>query len=69
MSDEDRSGFWYWITLTKPALHFIVKSMGGKAEKEADAAMEYLGSVSLVFIVIGIIVFVIWGLGKLFTIW
>lgn len=56
MDDED---FWYWMTLTKPAYYWMAKSIGGKAEKGADRAMEELSqALPAAFVVIAIIVIV-----------
>lgn len=69
MDDDDRNGFWYWMTLMNPEYWFIAKGFGGDAERQSDAAMKDLApviGVLGVLLVIGIIVF--W-VGRLFNVW
>ena len=67
--DDDRQGFWYWMTLMNPEYYFIAKLLGGDAEKKADAAFEDLAPMVLVVIVligIGLAVFTV---GRMFNVW
>ena len=69
MSKNRRGGFWYWMTLSEPTYYWLAKSLGGDAEKQADAAMEDMAPALAILAVLGVISFVIWGIGKLFGFW
>lgn len=69
MSKNPRDGFWYWMTLTKPANYWIAKSLGGEAEEQADAAMEDMAPVAAVMVVVLLIIGAVWGVGHLFGAW
>lgn len=62
MSNEDKDpeeehGIWYWLSLSDPANYFIAKALGGKAEKDADAAWAEYEKIGPVIVIICLIIF------------
>jgi hypothetical protein len=49
---DEKDGFWYWMTLSKPANYWLAKSLGGNAARDADRAMKDLGSGSIALVII-----------------
>lgn len=55
-----RYGIWYWLTISSPSNYWMAKVIGGKAEEEADTAMEDVAQaigVVVILIVLGFIGF------------
>ena len=68
-NNNHHQGFWYWMTMAKPANYWLAKSLGGDAEKQAEAAMEDLAPGFVIGLVALVIAGVIWGVGALFGAW
>jgi hypothetical protein len=52
-----------------PSYYLMAKSLGGDAEKQADAAIEDMAPGVIILFVVVVIGLIIWGIGKLVGAW
>ena len=60
---------WYILSLMDPSYYLMAKSLGGDAEKQADAAIEDMAPGVIILFVVVVIGLIIWGIGKLVGAW
>lgn len=45
-------GLWYWLVLIQPELYFLAKMLLGEASQEADEAIEDVGCVIVIALIL-----------------